>query len=293
VNNKLPLPSETLRFLRAERTLDYDVEESEVGRIRLVEPDDLELDEIEISAGDSDLAELDPYDFLGGSYHVEVVNLVAESDDYDPAGILGWIPAYRSFGSWDTEHGTLLLFEGAKWADIVKDPRRYLDEQWAREGVGNTALFLWLALPFYLDDYEYVIEPYPDFCELHQTRLTTTPAPRLQRHEVALRDALRVRNIESYLDGLERTFAHPGVPASRSETYFCSRCSEAENQWLLAVQDGAAVPVKATEDQIVRCPTCQKAFSVDNRQVFVDGFHLTCGTRLLVIFPGGYPPAAS
>lgn len=280
------LPPEVLEFLKAGKSLDYDVSKSTVGPIRFVDSSRVKVEEIEVTSDNSNVGEFDPYDFLGGSYHVDVINLVAESADYDPFGILGWVPVYRAFGSWDVEHRTLLLFETATWSDIVRDPRRYLDEQWVGDGVGRTP-FLWLTLPFHLDEYEYIIKPYPERCRLHKTKLTTKPCQSASREELALREALKLKHIESYLEGLRTDFPHSGVASTETETYGCLACGKAEQQWLTSARNDAAVPVTASEDQFVRCPACRKVFGIENRQVFVDGYHLTCGTRLVVIPRGG------
>jgi hypothetical protein len=55
---------------------------------------------------------------------------LADVEGFEPTGILLWIPALRSFGSWDNDHWDLILFRGAAWEDIAADPTPYLNAQW-------------------------------------------------------------------------------------------------------------------------------------------------------------------
>lgn len=70
----------------------------------------------------------DPHrDHEGGSYRVPADALVEHSDDYDPDGVLVWLPHEACFGAWDPDHWDVVTFPGTTWADIVLDPHRYLD----------------------------------------------------------------------------------------------------------------------------------------------------------------------
>ncbi len=68
------IPADVMKFLKEGKHLLYDEEHSTVGRIRLVTTELLVVSEIEIEPDD----ELDPYAYLGGTYSVAGVNLVAE-----------------------------------------------------------------------------------------------------------------------------------------------------------------------------------------------------------------------
>jgi hypothetical protein len=276
------VPRDVLEFLMSGKSLEYDVENSEVGRIRLCSARDLKAVEIDISSDESEFSDLDPYAFMEGHYRAEGVNLVAESDNYEPLGILGWIPRYHCFGSWDSEHETLMLFEGATWSDIVANPGAYLDEQWQQTGLGRALPMPWLELEFHSHDFEFVIAPYGDSCPVHGEAIQRGVRPAHRSDVAELRDALRSRRLEDYLLKLDDEFPHPGVPCSPSEHLFCSWCFEAEQQWLIDEASQEPRPVTATSDGIIRCPECRKAFSIENRQVFVNSVHKTCGTRLVV-----------
>lgn len=70
----------------------------------------------------------DPHRGDGGHYEVPAMSLVDDCEhEYNPLGLLVWLPVEACFGSWDPEHWDLLTFPGATWADIVADPARYLD----------------------------------------------------------------------------------------------------------------------------------------------------------------------
>ena len=64
----------------------------------------------------------------GGHYEVAAISLVDDCEhEYNPLGLLVWLPVEACFGSWDPDHWDLLTFPGATWADIVANPARYLD----------------------------------------------------------------------------------------------------------------------------------------------------------------------
>ncbi len=76
----------------------------------------------------------DPHAGEHGSYLVAGVSLVASCDNYDPVGLLLWLPLDGRYGTWDGEHGTLRVFqEGVDWSAIAKDTARYINSQWEME----------------------------------------------------------------------------------------------------------------------------------------------------------------
>lgn len=227
------LPSEVRAFLGSGATLKYDASQSAVGQIRLVTPDQLEVVEIEMTSDESDFHAIDPYNFLDGTYRLHAVNLVAESEEYEPTGILGWLPEYQSFGSWDPEHRSVLLFPNVRWADIIAAPAKYLDEQWNRLGIAQPVQMPWLDLSYHVVEFEHIFEPYPKTCSLHRIDLAISERPAYPEYIADLHNAFRLRNIVEYINELPVAFPCAGVPADRSTHLYCSQCFEAERGWLL------------------------------------------------------------
>lgn len=281
------VPADLLAFLQAEKSLEYDEATSTVGHIRLVSPDELALSEIEITSEDSDFHAVDPYNFVDGTYRLQAVDLVAESDEYEPAGILAWFPCFGSLGTWDPEHLSLLLFPNVSWSNFVQDPAKYLDEQWNREGLAQPVPMPWLVLPYHLADYDLVFEPYEDTCSFHRAPLVKAPTRSYPPPIPDLRDALRLRSIEDYLQSLISAFPSAGVPVSESVDLYCPQCFSAESAWLLQASIQEPQVVRATADGFVRCPHCHVSFNLANKRSLQHGFHASCGTRLAILTEGG------
>ncbi len=140
------LPKDLIDFLKSGKELEYDADKCEPGQISLLPFDELTIGEVYVNSEESPLAEKDPHSGEKGYYSVTVVNLVSDCDGYDPEGILIWLPEQKIFGTWDSDHWDILVFPNASWLDIVSDPAKYINAQWAPDDV----------------EYEY-FEPFPKY----------------------------------------------------------------------------------------------------------------------------------
>jgi hypothetical protein len=77
-------------------------------------------------------------------YEIPGADLVSETPDYGGDGILIWFPKFHEYGSWDPDHGTILLFPGISWGSIQNNLARYLNAQWYRERVQSYLLRPWV-----------------------------------------------------------------------------------------------------------------------------------------------------
>ena len=127
---ELCLPRDLVAFLTAGKRLKYNTTTSEVGPIVLKPLDHLRLSEFEASTDDTPAHESDPNRGKPGHYLIRAVDIVAECDAYGPDGILAWLPDYRCFGQWDSDHQRVIVFPKTTWSEIVAKPARYLDAQW-------------------------------------------------------------------------------------------------------------------------------------------------------------------
>jgi hypothetical protein len=129
----LHLPADLVAFLAAGRQLDYDPEECEAGAIRLLPVDRLKLElfPMYIDPDMEELYESDPHKEENGYYLVTGVNLVAEWADYDPCGLLLWLPLERRYATWDSSHWYIGVFGPEQtWTEIVRAPARHINAQW-------------------------------------------------------------------------------------------------------------------------------------------------------------------
>lgn len=155
------LPDDLIEFLNSRQRLKYDPEECEVGKITLLPVPKLKL---KLFPTDTDNGipdrQDDPHKGELGCYLVPGVSLVAKCEDYDPLGLLLWLPEEGCYGTWDSSHALVQAFPPAvTWTDIAADPVRYLNALWEDEEAGGPApLIPW---PKYGYDPKQRFEPLP------------------------------------------------------------------------------------------------------------------------------------
>jgi hypothetical protein len=128
-------PEDFLNFLKSGRQLEYGPEECEPGRVTLLPLKKIAPNVVYVDSFDAPFAINDPHAGEDGCYIVPVYNLVAECENYDPDGILIWLPDQKVFGSWDSENWDVLVFPNATWSDIAANPVKYLNAMWEPEAV--------------------------------------------------------------------------------------------------------------------------------------------------------------
>jgi hypothetical protein len=116
------------------------IEPGEVGVLPLA---DLETSEIWIGTDDPK----DPNHQKAGYYSVPAISLTGECEAYDPEFILLWLPDQGKFGTWDSDHWILLVFEDADWPAIQNDPAPHLVAQWNSRSVSSTRFQPWHRYP--------------------------------------------------------------------------------------------------------------------------------------------------
>ena len=127
----MTLPSDLVAFLNAGGQLEYRANQCECGAVRLYPASEVKLIELRVNSYQSDWEPADPHKDDTGSYIVPAYDLVAECEGYLPRGILVYVPALKSYGTHDDDHGDLHVFAPeSAWADIVEDPTFYLNENW-------------------------------------------------------------------------------------------------------------------------------------------------------------------
>lgn len=96
------------------------------------------------------------------SYLVLGVDLVAScNDNYEPAGLLLWLPIERRYAAWDSSHCTIDVFaEEVTWERIAADPVPHLEASCGGDGIDPPfkRLVPWLSHP-YGDKQVYVLQP--------------------------------------------------------------------------------------------------------------------------------------
>jgi hypothetical protein len=129
----LQLPDDLIAFLDSGGRLEYDPATCEAGEVTLLPLSALRLRTFTARGGPAHQTG-DP-NFGRGVYRVSGVDLIATcTGDYEPEGLLLWLPGERSFGVWDPSHDYLMVFGmEVSWSQIVKSPARYINAQWGFE----------------------------------------------------------------------------------------------------------------------------------------------------------------
>jgi hypothetical protein len=98
---------------------------------------------------------------------VSGVSLIDSCDNYDPIGLLLWLPLDKQYGLWDGEHGTLLVFEPeVTWTEIAEDLPRHINAEWGLDGsapVSNLAPWV-----FHSYNDEQTCQPLPNLQEWYE-----------------------------------------------------------------------------------------------------------------------------
>ena len=68
------------------------------------------------------------------------VDLVSTCRNGDAAGIMVWFSALKVYGQWDCDHHQIIVFPGATWTDIAKNPKPYFNAQWEPDDVPHRYL---------------------------------------------------------------------------------------------------------------------------------------------------------
>ncbi|MDC7240184.1 MAG: hypothetical protein PQJ50_07480 [Spirochaetales bacterium] len=161
--NSLCLPEDLKEYLKALDTI-KDFKTSEAGRFSLNKLDDLLLHRVPSILDDAEFLKGDdveyghpddPHHGQEGCYMVKGVNLIKDCVDYDPFGLLLWLPDFKRYGIWDSSHFVLFAFdESVSWTDIVKEMEEYIDAGWNMDFRFSSLLLPWPVSP-YQDEMEY------------------------------------------------------------------------------------------------------------------------------------------
>jgi hypothetical protein len=161
----LNLPDDLFAFLQNGKQLEYDPATCEAGAITFLPVDRLRIEFFPMISESPE----DPHAGESGCYLVKGVSLIASCDNYDPTGLLLWLPLDERYGLWDGEHGTLFVFgPDVDWSEIARDLPRHINAEWSVEGsAAVTDLIPW---PRHSYNPEQVCHPLPDLAEWYEAK---------------------------------------------------------------------------------------------------------------------------
>jgi hypothetical protein len=145
----LHLPPDLAAFLAAGKRLEYDPEECDAGAVTLVPLAELKLQRFPVETSGDPSYKDDPNAPGVNSYLVLAVDLIASSNDnYEPAGLLLWLPIERRYAAWDSSHCTIDVFPAdVTWERIAADPVPYIEASLGGE-LPTERLVPWPAHPY-------------------------------------------------------------------------------------------------------------------------------------------------
>jgi len=153
------LPPDLLAFLRAGSP--PTLEAGHYGPVTLFAPDELRVEVLEVTPNMAPFVGGHPHASGYGHYAVPAINLVRGDPrpglDF-PAWLILWLPGERRYGSYDLDHGDLLVFPpAASWSQIAADPLPFIE---ASDGIGGGPVPVEYLEPW--PRHPWVEIPYPD-----------------------------------------------------------------------------------------------------------------------------------
>jgi hypothetical protein len=113
------LPDDLVAFLKTDRRLRYDAQACEIGVFTLRTLDEVQEIELTVSAEQGEAACV-----------MRGLDLLKSCEEYDPRGMLVYIPSLRKYGSYDSEKQSLVTYRGMSWSDFLANPTRYINAAW-------------------------------------------------------------------------------------------------------------------------------------------------------------------
>jgi hypothetical protein len=118
------LPEDLVAFLRAAAPATLDA--GHYGTVTLVPAEGLRVETLEVTPNLAPFACDHPHADRYGHYAVPAVNLVRGDPKRGgsfPAWLLLWLPNERRYGSYDLDHGDLMVYApDVSWSQIAADP---------------------------------------------------------------------------------------------------------------------------------------------------------------------------
>jgi hypothetical protein len=118
------LPQDLVAFLRAGSPATLDAGHYET--VTLIAAEELRVETLEVTPNLAPFARDHPHAGEDGHYAVPAVKLVRggpERADSFPAWLFLWLPNERRYGSYDLDHGDLMVFgPDVSWSQVAADP---------------------------------------------------------------------------------------------------------------------------------------------------------------------------
>jgi hypothetical protein len=99
--------------------LEYDASACEIGVFTFRTLEEVEEIDLVVSSQDHELICV-----------IHALDLLKTCEEYDPRGMLVYIPSLRKYGSYDSELEVLITYRGMSWSNFLGEPARYINAAW-------------------------------------------------------------------------------------------------------------------------------------------------------------------
>ncbi len=148
----LDLPADLTAFLAVSKQLEYDPATCHAGAVTLLPLPKVKAQRFPVETSGSPVFEQDPHFPKVNSYLVLGADLVAScTGDYEPVGLLLWLPVEKQYGVWDSSHCTIQMFGSeVTWERIAAAPAPHINAGWTGSipDAPMEDLVPWLAHPY-------------------------------------------------------------------------------------------------------------------------------------------------
>jgi hypothetical protein len=150
------LPDDLVAYLR-ERT-PQTLDAAGYGIVEMLPVEELRIEILTVTPTMAPFARTHPHAHDFGHYPVPAVNLIRKDPKRGfPAWLFLWLPNERRYGSFDLDHGDLIVFApSVTWSDIAADPEPFVSTS---DGVPDERVALEYLEPWHR--YSYQVEQYP------------------------------------------------------------------------------------------------------------------------------------
>jgi hypothetical protein len=150
------LPTDLVAYLRAGMPPTLDA--AWYGRVELIPVEELRVETLTVTPTMAPFRATHPHADEFGHYPVPAINLVRRGDRRAfPAWLFLWLPNESRYGSFDLDHGDLIVYPPTTtWADILDDPKAFVS---AGDGTPQSWVPLEYLEPWH--SYRFVAEEYP------------------------------------------------------------------------------------------------------------------------------------
>jgi len=139
----MSIPQELHDFLSKPENRHMTLSEGEVRDLTFFAPEELRLEKFVVDSFELHLngpLAVDPNE----RREYEGYSLIKTCNSYSPKGVFVWFPEFNAFGQADGDHGSIIIYPGISWPDIIREPTWFINGAWYPERISHKVVNPWL-----------------------------------------------------------------------------------------------------------------------------------------------------